>query len=208
MPIKPSYLMLAGAGAIVAVAGVKGWGVGATARDIISGKNPAANPQLASTITGASYPAAAASAFGYGAATGALAGAAGGLAGIAESLIGFPYQWDGSPAEGVADCSSLMNWCVGHLGGRAIPGYKAGAYNGTSHGPSTLLWLAWFGTGLTHIARANAQPGDLAIWQTHMGMITGSNEMVSDLNPSLGTRQTTITAAAPAGEILFVGRLK
>jgi cell wall-associated NlpC family hydrolase len=208
LPLKPSYLMLTGAGAIVAVAGVKGWGVGATLRDIISGKSPAKNPVLANTITGASYPAAAASAFGYGAAAGALAGAAGGLSGIAESLIGFPYKWDGSPATGVADCSSLMNWCVGHLGGRAIPGYKAGTYDGTEHGPNTVLWLAWFGTGLSRVSRANAQPGDLAIWQTHMGMITGTDQMVSDLNPSLGTRQTTIAEAAPPGEILFVGRLK
>ena len=52
MPLKPSYLLLAGAGAIVAVAGVKGWGIGQTFRDVIAGKNPSLHPTLANQISG------------------------------------------------------------------------------------------------------------------------------------------------------------
>jgi hypothetical protein len=54
MPLKPSYLMLTGAGAIVAYAGVKGKGLGAAAREVISGKSPA-SAASADTITQAVY---------------------------------------------------------------------------------------------------------------------------------------------------------
>lgn len=54
MPIKPSYLMLTGAGAVVAYAGVKGKGLGAAAREVISGQSPA-SATAADTITAATY---------------------------------------------------------------------------------------------------------------------------------------------------------
>jgi hypothetical protein len=56
MAVKPAYLALAGAGAIVAVAGVKGWGIGHTFRDVISGQDPRGNVELASQIQGAEFP--------------------------------------------------------------------------------------------------------------------------------------------------------
>jgi hypothetical protein len=52
MPVKPSYLILASAGALVGVAGIKGWGIGSVVRDVIAGKNPNANPQLTDQIIG------------------------------------------------------------------------------------------------------------------------------------------------------------
>jgi len=52
MSLKPGLLILAGGGALVAVAGLKGWSLGATARDIINGQNPAKNPTLANPIAG------------------------------------------------------------------------------------------------------------------------------------------------------------
>jgi hypothetical protein len=60
MPVKPAYLALAGAGTIIAVAGVKGWGLGHTFRDVVSGNKPGQQDiQLTSQITGASF-------YGYG----------------------------------------------------------------------------------------------------------------------------------------------
>jgi resuscitation-promoting factor RpfB len=50
--LKPGLLILAGGGAIVAIAGVKGWSTGKTIRDILSGHDPSANPTLADQITG------------------------------------------------------------------------------------------------------------------------------------------------------------
>jgi cell wall-associated NlpC family hydrolase len=205
MPLKPGYLLLAGAGGVVAYAGVKGWGLGGTFRDIISGQNPNTNPVLTAQITPGLSGAAGTAAYGYG----TPGAASGSIAGIAESLIGFPYVWGGAPATGGTDCSGLVNWAVGKLGGRSIPGYRNGSYSGTTHGPNTLMWLAWLGTGITHIHQAEAQAGDLAIWQTHMGIIVDNGiSMVSDLNPSLGTRKTTIAGAAPPGEVLVCARLK
>lgn len=209
MPVKPSYLALAGAGAIVAVAGVKGWGLSGTFRDIISGKSPAGQAQLTSEqITGANYSA-----------SGIVGGAnvsspgSSNLANLALEYIGYRYVWGGAPASGASDCSGFVNMIVGWFAGMAIPGYKAGSYNGSVHGPTTIQWLAWNGCQRVK-GIANARPGDLAVWQTHMGIIVAAGQssesvmMVSDLNPSLGTMETTVAGAAPPGEILSIERLK
>jgi hypothetical protein len=50
MPIKPSYLLLTAAGAIVVYSGLKGKGIGDTTRSIISGKDPRTVPQLVSEM--------------------------------------------------------------------------------------------------------------------------------------------------------------
>ncbi len=204
MPLKPSYLVLAGAGGLVAVAGIKGWSLSKSAQDLISGHNPSVNAKLTSQITGASF-------YGYGAGpSGIPGGASGGIAGIAESLIGTPYAWGGAPATGRTDCSGLVNWAVGHLAGLSIPGYANGSYTGTTHGPNTLMWLAWGAAGrMAKLPLAQTQGGDLAIWQSHMGIIVDNGKnMVSDLNPSLGTRKTGIVAGGPGGELLTCWRLK
>src|SRR5438552_4163072 len=53
--LKPSYLVLTGIGALVAVSGLKGWSISKTARDLISGQKPSVNPQLTAQITGATF---------------------------------------------------------------------------------------------------------------------------------------------------------
>jgi cell wall-associated NlpC family hydrolase len=207
MPLKPAYLALAGAGVIVAVAGVKGWGVGGTFRDVISGKDPSQNASLTAQITGASG-------YGYGTAAegiGSLTGAASNnIAATAESLIGFPYKWGAAPATGISDCSGFSNLVIGKLCGRSIPGFPNGSFAGTTHGPNCAAWLLWLASGgIKRIPLASTRAGDLAIWQTHMGIIVdGSQNMVSDLNPALGTRQTSIKDAAPPGELLICARLR
>jgi cell wall-associated NlpC family hydrolase len=198
VPVKATYLLLAGAGGVVILSGVKGWSISKTARDVLSGQNPKGQ-KPANPITGANYN------------VSGIVGSAGGgtnsaIANTALEYVGFPYSWGGAPANGASDCSGFVNMIVGWFNGRAIPGYAAGSYSGQSHGPATLAWLAW--SGCTTIPLSNAQPGDLAIWQTHMGIIVDNGQhMVSDLNPSLGTLETTISGGAPPGEKLFVRRL-
>lgn len=94
----------------------------------------------------------------------------------------------------------------------AIPGFQAGQYQGQEHGPNTLTWLAW--NGAVTISLKNAQPGDLVIWQTHMGILVkagpdaNSARMVSDLNPNDGTKETSINGGSPTGEVFVIKRLR
>jgi cell wall-associated NlpC family hydrolase len=121
---------------------------------------------------------------------------------------GAGYRWGGAPAVGTGnwDCSSFVNWVVGHDCGMAIPGYAAGSYGGAEHGPATLSWLAWSGcTTIGHSGSA-AQPGDLAVWQTHMGICTGPNTMISAQDPQNGTRISAIDGFI-SGELLYIRRL-
>lgn len=120
---------------------------------------------------------------------------------------GHAYLYGGAPGSSGSqpwDCSSFVNWVIGHDLGGAIPGYKAGAYTGAVHGPPTTSWLT---SGLcSTISKANAQPGDLVVWQTHMGIYTGGGNMISALDEALGTRVTTVSGGAPGGEVAFYKR--
>lgn len=206
MPLKPGYLLLTGAGAIVAVAGIKGWGIGQAFRDVIAGKNPSKNPQLANQISGTPPSTAGSNIAGLGGITASGSNAA--IARDAMQYGGAGYVWGGAPAKGVGnwDCSSFCNWVIGHDLGLAIPGFAAGNYTGTSHGPPTGAWLLW--GGAVSVPTAQMQPGDLCVWQTHMGICIGNGQMISALNPGTGTQVTTVDGGAPTGEVLFVKRLR
>jgi hypothetical protein len=84
-----------------------------------------------------------------------------------------------------------MNWVIGHDSGMAIPGYSAGSYNGTAHGPATGSWLLW--SGVTGITAANAQPGDLVVGVTHMGMVTSPGNYISAHDPAEGTTVSPVS---------------
>jgi cell wall-associated NlpC family hydrolase len=199
MPVKGGYLFLVGAGAIMAYSGVKGKGISSAFRSVLSGQSPAtaASANLITNTTSG---------------TPVSAGTSSSIANLALEYVGFRYVYGAAPDSGATDCSGFVNMIVGWFSKLPIPGYAAGTYNGSTHGPSTLSWLTW--SGCKTIALLNAEPGDLAIWQSHMGIITssgGSSQaqvmMVSDLDPSLGTQQTTVAGAAPPGEVLVVRRL-
>jgi hypothetical protein len=79
-------------------------------------------------------------------------------------------------------------------GGGAPPGTAPqSGFSGASHGPTVAQWLT------TPLCRnvAIPQPGDLAIWgpNAHMGIVTSATEMISALDPALGTRVTSIAGA-------------
>ena len=62
--------------------------------------------------------------------------------------------------------------------------------------------------GVQSVSRAQLQPGDLCVWQTHMGIYVGGGQMISALDPAQGTMVTTIADGSPAAEILFCKRLR
>lgn len=140
---------------------------------------------------------------------GSPAGSATGSA-IADDALkykGAGYVWGGAPAKGTGnwDCSSFVNWVLGHDLGLAIPGFKT--YDGSSHGPNTLSYLAWAGATTVGHNGADAQPGDLCVWQTHMGIAIGNGQMISARDPQEGTGIDTIQGDIP-GEILYIRRLR
>ena len=105
---------------------------------------------------------------------------------------GAGYVWGGAPAQGIGnwDCSSFVNWVVGHDLGMAIPGYGAGSYAGTSHGPTTILWFSW--NGARTISRGQCQAGDLVCFVTHMGIAVSGSQFISAEDPARGTRVDAI----------------
>ena len=195
------------AGGVLVWSGIENQPVAAVLRSLARGQAPPKGPPETFATPGQST--AAGGAPGIPGGPGSL-GSASGQAIAADALRyeGAGYVWDGSPARGIGqwDCSSFANWVLGHDMGLAIPGYGAGAYTGASHGPSTVVWLAWTGAVTVGHDGNQAQPGDLAVWQTHMGIATGPDQMISALNPQAGTRTGAINGAIP--EILFIRRLK
>jgi cell wall-associated NlpC family hydrolase len=175
------------AGGVLVWSGLKGASVSVTLKSLISGRAPSGVNVAPIGAPAASGSAISADAMKYD--------------GV------FPYVWGGAPASGGGDCSSFVNKVVGWDLGMAIPGFAAGTYKGLTHGPSTVSWLAWSGcTTVSHDGN-NAQPGDLCIWQTHMGIVIGRNQMISAQDPALGTGTASINGSIP-GELLFIRRLK
>lgn len=121
------------------------------------------------------------------------------------------YVWGGIPGtvkgqNNGTDCSGFVNMVVGRDLGLPIPGYPAGKYNGNSHGPVTQVWLLW--DGAKTISLKDAQPGDLACFQTHMGIfIDAGQHFISSLDTKDGVKVTTVAGGTPGGEKLYVRRL-
>lgn len=133
-------------------------------------------------------------------------GTGGPVTSIATKYVGHCYLYGGAPGlsgKNCWDCSSFVNWVVGHEAGKAIPGFGPGKYTGAVHGPPTGSWIG-FGTG---VPRDQMQPGDIIVWPTHMGIYLGSGNMISALNEKLGTRITTVIGGTPMGEAYIVRRV-
>jgi hypothetical protein len=189
------------AGFVLFWSGIKGQTLGSTLRDLLKGQPVPAAPQAppAIGISSGGSPAAPQAAVTNSA-----------IANDALGYTGHCYVYGGAPGPqgtGCWDCSSFCNWVLGHDFHMVLPGETQPGYEGTTHGPTTLSYLAWPGAVTVGHSAADAAAGDLCVWQTHMGIATGNGNIVSALNPSLGTRETTISAAAPPGELLFVRRV-
>lgn len=202
MPLRGGYLALAGGGALLIWSGLKGKSWSQVLRTIMNGRKPETTTTayaIAGTPPGDTTAVAASGAN--------VGGSAAAIASDAATSVGrWHYVFGGAPVNGVVDCSSFANEIIGNDQGMAIPGFAPGTYHGQTHGPPTTLWLVW--SGCFTIKRADMLPGDLAVWQTHMGIIVGTERMVSALNPQLNIMETSIDGGAPPGEFLRIRRLK
>lgn len=195
-------LSAVGIGVLLIWSGIKGWALLGTAGDIIVGKavnqpnsNPLSNPLAEpSSNTGAALG------------VGELGVPTNNLAAVAVQYQGHAYLYGGAPGRDGSkpwDCSSFCNWVASVKLGLPIPGYGPGKYDGTVHGPPTGGWGTW--TGLRSVSRADVAAGDLIIWLNHMGIAINNSQMISALNPSQGTKITTIDGNGN-GPLLKYGR--
>lgn len=210
MPVKGTYLAIAGTGAIILWSGLRGKSWTDVLRQVVAGKNPAssanvnpiANPQFQSTGTG--NPSA------TGETPGVIAGSVNGtaIANDAMKYVGHPYLYGGAPGpsgQNPWDCSSFVNWVLNHDMISPIPGYSGRQWNPSTHGPATGSYIVW--TGAHTISRANVDAGVLCVWETHIGIAINNTQMVSALNEHLGTEVTGIESGGPSGEVLVCRRL-
>lgn len=127
------------------------------------------------------------------------------IANVAIQGVGHAYLFGGAPGvngDQPWDCSSFCNWVIGAVWQQAIPGFAPGAYTGAVHGPSTLGWLGWQGQGVGSIDRSEVAAGDIACWQTHMGIALDNQRMVSAQTPSSGTQVGTIDGFIPGEQLI------
>lgn len=208
MAISGLGVAYATGGFVLLWSGVQNATIKDTLTSFLKGQVPAAHPTGAPTIgvQDLAPPASPSSA-----APGASGATASGIANDALRYVGHSYIYGGAPGtNGTSgwDCSSFANWVLGHDLHMTLPGSTSPGYSGTSHGPTTLSYLAWTAASTVSNSASAALPGDLCVWQTHMGFAIGNGQMISALNESLGTKVTTIPGGSPGGEILFVRRIK
>jgi cell wall-associated NlpC family hydrolase len=191
-------------GSLLAWSGISNASMTATLRSVLAGKAPAAGTggePITGTTTGDLTTT-----------TGTGPASDSAIASAAEQFQGHCYSYGGAPGPdgaGCWDCSSFCNYVLGVKLSMAIPGFAAGAYRGQTHGPDTLSWLAWSGCTTVGHSSTAAQPGDLLVYQTHMGICIGPNQMISAEDPANGTATSSISGmTANLGEVLFVRRLR
>lgn len=123
MPVDGKALAGAAIGSLFIWSGIRGWSILGTIGDVIKGGAPSGtvvNPLLAGGGNADTAP--------------------GDIASIAQQYQGHAYLFGGAPGRDGSqpwDCSSFVNFIVAIKAGLSIPGYSAGTYDGTVHGPTT-----------------------------------------------------------------------
>lgn len=191
------------AGILFVWSGIKGWSILGVIGDVVTGKKP--DQQNVSPLYKADDSP---DGIGGGPSTrsaGALDTSS--LAATGLQYVGHAYKFGGAPganAQNPWDCSSMVNWVVGVAHGKAIPGYAAGKYTGSTHGPPTGTWGVW--PGLQRVPRSEVQAGDIIVWVGHMGIAISNTDYVSALNPKTTTKVRPIDGSSKG--LMIYGRLK
>jgi cell wall-associated NlpC family hydrolase len=198
MPVKGSYLAIAGGGLIMLYSGIKGTRWTDTLRSIIAGKDPkttttALQLSTAQFDTGGGVS--------VGGAPGSLSATFAGYAGKV------PYRWGGANPHGW-DCSGAFNYVANHLCGIRIPGSAPHAFTGQTHGPNTLVYWGWLPLHASHLTRDQIQANDICLWPTHMGVAVSNTEYVSAYDTAEGTVVKAIHGGGPKGELATFWRLR
>lgn len=131
------------------------------------------------------------------------------IANIALADVGHAYALGGIPGtngKNPWDCSSAVDWWLGKKCGFLLPGMTT-AYTGASHGPVVISYVTWRSAETV----LHPQAGDLVMWpgigaNGHIGIAVSETEMVSALNPAMGTQKTLISATHPG--IPMIRRIK
>lgn len=205
MSINGKALAVSSIGTLFIWSGIKGWSVLGTIGDVITGSKPTG--QITNPLTSPTQPS---GTVGTGVDGAPSIGQTVGEVTIADYALayqGHAYKFGGAPGPDGSkpwDCSSFTNFVVGVRAGMAIPGYKAGKYTGTTHGPATGQWAVW--PGMTSVKRADVQRGDIVVFLGHMGIAISNSHMISALNPRAGTKISAITGFGKP--LVRIGRLK
>lgn len=107
-----------------------------------------------------------------------------------------PYVWGGGSLTRGADCSGFVGQII-LKAGITVPGVREGI-----HGPPVIFYVTWKGAGT--IPQGSQQAGDLAIWPGiaaggHIGILTGPDSMVSELNTQYGCVSSPVHGFGPTG---------
>jgi hypothetical protein len=132
------------------------------------------------------------------------------LARIALRYQGQGYVYGGNADRpGNWDCSSFVSYVL-HQAGLALPDGKWGqpGFPPNSHGPVVMDYALWAGA----MTVGTPEVGDLCCWEGlgpdgHIGIAISHTEMISALNPTLGTAVTPIVGTGPAGARLIYRRI-
>lgn len=186
-------------GGIFLYSAIKGKSILATSQAIITGKNPGTVAQT-NPITPVVAPA------GSDTTPSNVNIGPGGeqqIAAIAASYIGkLKYVYGGPPPMGTVDCSSFASKVLAQAG---VPNPGGSAYNPNVHGPTTLSYITWNGANTVGHNENVSIPGDLIVFETHMGIAIGNNQYVSAHDPAEGVSAAPISSFT--GELLYVRRL-
>ena len=133
------------------------------------------------------------------------------IAADALAYQGAGYVYGGPAARpGDWDCSSFISYVLGHDLRAGLPGGKWGApgFPPNAHGPVVESYASWPGA-ITVNAPAR---GDLVCFvgagtSGHMGIVLGTDQMVSALDSSQGTLVTPINGYGPPGAPIVYRRV-
>jgi hypothetical protein len=198
MAVKLIPLASIAAGSLFVYAGVRGYSILKATQNVIQGTGPMVGQTPSQLIEPGNE---------FGGGPLGVPISSNNIAANAQQYVGkLRYVYGGPPPAGTVDCSSFASKVLAESGVKNPGGQP---FNPNVHGPNTVMYLAWGGAKTIGHSASDAQPGDLCIWQTHMGIAIGGGKMVSarsaNSTPNVGI--DNISGDIP-GEFLFVRRLK